>query len=318
MTRYGVPYQGSKNTIAEWVVGNLPPARLFIDLFAGGCAVTHAAILSGKYERFIANDLTAAPEVFKQACEGGFSGFATVPTRDEFGKSDDDAVRLLYSFGNDRRDYLWSRALEPVKVAASRMLSAPSLHERRMAYKVFLRELDAYLHARPQDATKLQGLEGLQRLERLQGLERREGLERLETSRLDYRRVGIPDTPGGVCVYADPPYRGTGHVGYEQVGRFDTEAFDRWLADVPCMVIVSEYTRPAGCVEIAARGKMVSMSAAGNTHRVERLYTQERYVDEYRRRMDGRPPSRETATTKQQRKPTSKERMADDGNSDIQ
>lgn len=40
--RYGLPYQGSKNKIAEWVISNLPKAEHFYDLFAGGCAVTHA------------------------------------------------------------------------------------------------------------------------------------------------------------------------------------------------------------------------------------------------------------------------------------
>ena len=301
--RYGIPYQGSKNTITEWVVDNLPSATLFIDLFAGGCAVTHAAMLSGKYQRFMANDLTEAPEIFKQAAQGEFKGLSTVLTREEFQQSDDDVLKLLYSFGNNRTDYLWSRELEPVKVAASRMLAAPSLHERRMAYRTFLREFDNYrrhtvaAHGkiegpqgserlnRMENLERLQGLQGLQGLEGLQGLQGLERLERLETSRLDYRRVGIPDVPGGVCVYADPPYRDTGQDGYAQAGTFDVEAFDRWLADIPCMVIVSEYTCPSGCVEITAREKTVTMSANQTGKRMERLFVQERYMDEYRQRM---------------------------------
>lgn len=57
MSRLGVPYQGSKNFIAQQIVDFLPRAETFVDLFAGGCAVTHAAILSGKFSNFIANDL---------------------------------------------------------------------------------------------------------------------------------------------------------------------------------------------------------------------------------------------------------------------
>ena len=49
MERYGIPYMGSKNLIAEWVVGNLPAGGTLYDLFAGGCAVTHRALLSGKF-----------------------------------------------------------------------------------------------------------------------------------------------------------------------------------------------------------------------------------------------------------------------------
>ena len=55
--RYGLPYKGSKNFIAKWVVENLPRSDYFVDLFFGGGAVTHAALLSGKYKHFIVNDI---------------------------------------------------------------------------------------------------------------------------------------------------------------------------------------------------------------------------------------------------------------------
>ena len=58
--RYGLPYKGSKNSIAEWIVDNLPSADVFVDLFFGGGAVTHRAMLTGKYKRFIINDIDAA------------------------------------------------------------------------------------------------------------------------------------------------------------------------------------------------------------------------------------------------------------------
>lgn len=55
--RYGLPYKGSKNAIAEWIIDNLPAAETFCDLFFGGGAVTHRAIISGKYKEFVANDI---------------------------------------------------------------------------------------------------------------------------------------------------------------------------------------------------------------------------------------------------------------------
>lgn len=42
---YGVPYQGSKNSIAEKIINIIPSAENFYDLFAGGCAITHCAML---------------------------------------------------------------------------------------------------------------------------------------------------------------------------------------------------------------------------------------------------------------------------------
>ena len=36
MARYGMPWQGSKSRIAEWVIDILPPSHTLVDLFAGG------------------------------------------------------------------------------------------------------------------------------------------------------------------------------------------------------------------------------------------------------------------------------------------
>lgn len=34
--RYGLPYKGSKNKIAKWIVDQLPEGEVFADLFFGG------------------------------------------------------------------------------------------------------------------------------------------------------------------------------------------------------------------------------------------------------------------------------------------
>ena len=46
--RFGVGYMGSKNKIVKALILQLPSAKYFVDLFAGGCAMTHGAMLSGK------------------------------------------------------------------------------------------------------------------------------------------------------------------------------------------------------------------------------------------------------------------------------
>ena len=283
--RYGIPYQGSKSRIAEWVVSQLPPADTLVDLFAGGCAITHAALLSGKYNHVIANDLTQGPNVFRDAINGEFDDMQGGITRDEFLASDDDAIKLLYSFGNNRNGYLWSPELESVKAPAERMLSAPSMHERRIAYKAFLRALKKYVDnngtkklAKSNGIGELQGLErlrwlqGLERLERLQGLEGLERLQGLEISNLDYRIVDVPED---AVVYADPPYRNTGHEAYAD---FSSTEFDEWLSVVPFPVYISEFTCPDGCVEIASKERRASMAAKTPTTVTERLFIQQRFV----------------------------------------
>lgn len=274
---YGVPYQGSKNSIAQWVVDNLPPAGVFVDLFAGGCAVTHAAMLSGKFARYIVNDLGDAPDVFLKAAHGGYADYDVVPTKDEFEATTDYATRLLYSFGNNCINYLWGSQDARVKVAASRMLLAPTLHERRMMYRHFVKCLeDVNITA---GLAQLQGLERLERLQRLRGLR---GMDRLERLRVDYRDVDLPED---ATIYADPPYRGTGCGGYAG-GSFDYHAFDAWLAECGRLVIVSEYTCPEGCVKIAGKEKLVTMSPTNNqTRKTEGLYVHESQLGNYLIRM---------------------------------
>lgn len=271
MERYGVPYQGSKSAIAKWIVDLLPPSHTLVDLFAGGCAVTHCAMLSGKWERFVVNDLTDAPTMFVDAIRGEYDGYCTIPDRDQFNqeKATDYALSVLNSFSNNGRSYLWSKELEPVKVHASRMLAMPSMHERRMEYKKFIHALSDYL--RGGDAVrKLTGsADGKDKSHGLQSLQSLENLERLQ---MDYREVPIER---GATVYADPPYRGTIPGAYAE---FDYREFDEWLASVDFPVYVSEYTCPDGCVEIARRDKNQTSAATCTKKVQERVFVQERFA----------------------------------------
>lgn len=52
-----MPYKGSKNKIAEKLIGVLPSAEYFVDLFGGGGAMSHCALLSGKYKHIIYNEI---------------------------------------------------------------------------------------------------------------------------------------------------------------------------------------------------------------------------------------------------------------------
>jgi hypothetical protein len=85
-------------------------------------------------------------------------------------------------------------------------------------------------------------------------------------------------------VYADPPYKGTNITGYKC--EFDYAAFEKWLNEVPFMVIVSEYNAPAGCVEIASIKKHSTLAQGnkGGTN-TEKLFVQERFYNEYLQKM---------------------------------
>ena len=118
--RYGLPYKGSKNKIADWVVEQLPPAGHFYDLFCGGCAVTHAAMAHGKYRYYHANDILAdVPQLFYDACNGKYRNERRWISREGFFalKDTDAHVRLCWSFGNNQQEYMYSREIEPWKKA---------------------------------------------------------------------------------------------------------------------------------------------------------------------------------------------------------
>ena len=120
---FGLPYMGSKNRIAKEliteIIWNEPNAQIFIDLFAGGCAMSHAALLSGKYKKVIANDINEMPKLFKDAILGKYRDEKRWISRDEFHKLKDTDmyVKSCWSFGNGGSNYLYGEHLEPYKKA---------------------------------------------------------------------------------------------------------------------------------------------------------------------------------------------------------
>lgn len=100
--------KGSKNNISEWIVDNLPPADTFVDLFFGGGAVTHRAMLTGKYKHFIVNDIDPRlPRLFLECVHGKYTAenHPEWITREEFNKRkcEDAYIGLVWSFGNNGR-----------------------------------------------------------------------------------------------------------------------------------------------------------------------------------------------------------------------
>lgn len=306
--KYGVPYKGSKNSIAKWVVEHLPPADTLVDVMAGGCAVTHAALLSGKYERVVANDISDAPRLFADAIHGKYRGWHHAPDRAEFhaNKATDPLIGLVWSFANNREDYLYGRRVEKVKHAAEQMILEPDWYGRLRLYRQFISTLAQYLsdidmtpgRALPgsrgfdehhSSCHGLRGLQSLEALSRLQGLEQLHRVREagkstgitgttLTVSQTDYRTLPISD--GDTILYVDPPYANTNCGSYTG---FDHNQFNDWLHTVEALTVVSEYTAPADCTLIASRSKQVRTANTKKT--CENLYVPTRQLDEYRERM---------------------------------
>lgn len=118
--KYGLPYKGSKNKLAERIVRLLPKRTHLVDLFCGGCAVSHAALLMGKYEHIHINDINwMCPTLFIDALNGKYNNENRWISREDFFrlKDTDPYVAVVWSFGNNLRDYLYSKEIEPLKKA---------------------------------------------------------------------------------------------------------------------------------------------------------------------------------------------------------
>ena len=118
---WGLPYMGSKNSIAKDIVNALPSGERLVDLFAGGCAITDYALKNtNKFSRFLVNDLNGwSPQMYVKALSGGFKDEERWISRQDFFRLKDTEpyVKLCFSFGNNLKSYMYSTELEPYKRA---------------------------------------------------------------------------------------------------------------------------------------------------------------------------------------------------------
>ena len=303
--QYGLPYKGSKTKIADAIIEHLPPAKVLYDLFAGGCAITHAAILSGKWKKIVANDIKPYPALFRDAALGKYQNEYKWVSREEFFASDDPFDKLIFSFGNDCRTYIYGADIEPWKKALhyavcfhdyepmlklsgkdlSPIDSCKTMYQRRIrAYQllggkhgwwegkgVHLENLERL--ERLQNLISLERLQNLERLERLQNLERLErlqNLDRLEVRQGNYFDIEIdPDS----VIYLDPPYANTNGYGTKHKSDFDSERLYDWIEAQSVPVYISEYDMPRDRFECIYETKVNSLINADRpTVATERLF----------------------------------------------
>ena len=118
---FGLPYKGSKSSIAKDIIGVLPGGNRLVDLFCGGCSVTDYAMKkTDKFNRFLINDIDGRnPRTYMKALNGGFRNEDRWISRQDFFKikETDDYARLCFSFGNNGKTYMYGPQIEPYKRA---------------------------------------------------------------------------------------------------------------------------------------------------------------------------------------------------------
>lgn len=326
--RYGVSYQGSKNKIAAEVVYNIPSAPLLIDMFAGGGAITHAALLSQRFSSILANDYDCgALQLFYRASHGLIDFEEERKrwvSREDFKrlKDTDPIVRYHWSFSNNGKTYLYSKEIEPYKRAYHfarncndrtewNAIGLDKVEPTRLSIRDHAEEIkDNYIrwwlkhncYEGDSEALKLrmslesleslQSLQSLQSLERLQRLQSLQSLQSLTISKADYKDIFVSEPT--TVIYCDPPYINTS--GYEDAIResgFNHAEFYDWCEAQKGLVVLSEYTAPADrftCVW--SKEKIVLTGGAKfQSTKVERLFVVKGHEDDYWDLMEAHKPS---------------------------
>ena len=116
----GLPYKGGKSKLAERIVSIFPHAEHLYDLFSGGCAIAHCALLKNKFPHVHINDINPMmPQAFVKALQGGFDDEDRWISREDFFKlkDTDPYVAICFSFGNDLKTYCYGKDIEETKKA---------------------------------------------------------------------------------------------------------------------------------------------------------------------------------------------------------
>lgn len=234
---WGVPYKGSKSQIVDRLIEAIPYKGVdnFYDLFAGGCAVTHKMLLEGRYKHCYANDIDGrALRLFRDGIDGKYALETRWVSREDFYKlkDTDPYISCCWSFGNNQRDYLYSKAIEPYKkachyaiiygdfsllsglypdvseVCKEALRKIEGWHERRIKFRSAIRE--CLKSCSKGSFASLYTSCDADRLESLESLERLQSFQSFQSYEVDYREVGIQ--PNSV-IYADIPYFSTNAYG---------------------------------------------------------------------------------------------------------
>lgn len=290
----GLPYKGSKNTIANQIVAQFPRAHSFLDACCGGGAVLEAAYLSGKFDRVDGIDIdegiiTLLNAVFRDFGKIDYEHKQLV-TAERYKEAvqtratlEDAVDRFIASFGFNGYDYQWGEKRRHLKYLVHQSMTLPTLDERRTAFHSFIRDLiksgktdgsrwsielsEIKNLGHTEQATNLCRL---QKVEQTMFLAARDNRTELRISRksmfdIDYEPYDV--------IYFDPPYVDT--KGYDKA-KFDFDRFHALidgLVDSGKAVYVSEYKAPTSkFVEVLAVEKQMSQCDTMTKIVTERLF----------------------------------------------
>lgn len=281
---YGLPYKGSKNTIAERIIEQLPSGEHFVDCCCGGGAILQAAVLSGKYKTVTGYDINKAIVGLVEATMVVFGQIdyesVRLVTKEEFyARRDrnetllDWLSRYIASFGFNGMEYMWGENRIKLKYLMQQAISAGSVEERRCALRDFMVSITK---DRPSD----EDFKNLCHIEQATNLKRFREVEETMKARKTKTKLRVVcgsmyDIPFEKydVIYFDPPYEGTKGYQNKQFSGIMFRALLSALQQAGKSVFVSEYNCPCdGYTEVWNASKRMTQDAYKNTNVTERLF----------------------------------------------
>lgn len=305
--RYGLSYMGSKNSIAQEIINLLPPRENLYDLFCGGCAITHCAIVNNKFKHYYINDIQPKQAQFFLDCVNGkYRNETRWISRDMFMENykTDPYISCIWSFGNKGYTYIYGRDIEPFKKALHYAIvfndysllkelgydipnfsDIKDLSKRRKTickyFKDKYKDIAIMKHLEMQSLERLERLQSLERLERLESLDKINCIsDKITASCLDYSQVEIK--PNSV-IYCDIPYENTSnYLSTKDKSRssrtkstFDYDKFYEWACNQKELVVISSYEikdNKFTCVWEREKVVLFNQCKGNRKAAVERLY----------------------------------------------
>lgn len=272
--RYGLPYKGSKNKIADKIVDFLPNADTLYDLFGGGASITHCASLSGKYKNIHYNDYDEMTyEYVKNAIDKKAYDKSVWISREDFNrlKKSDGFIKYMWSFGNNGIDYLYGYDIEDF--------------EHRLHEYLFFNDKSVF-ESKPKPLFEINDVQSRYEYakkvldKRLVSYERMKAYDdfcdsinssqaNITLSNDDYATIPIS---ANSVVYCDIPYINTRCSQYKS--EFDHKRFYDWALSLNVPIFISEYTMPNDFECVAEIEKFCSINTSDKREKTsEKIFT---------------------------------------------
>lgn len=250
----GLPYVGSKKKISKKIIEILKQnfdieVKVVYDVFGGGGAITCECLINEIPVVYNDHDLSVG-KMFKKAlnCDREYIK-SLVVSREEFfsirdkqDKTTTDELKLLVnSFGNNRKDYIYSKEISDSKYSlAKEILKSIDNDFNYKKNKVYLDFING---------ENISSLVKEDKFKRMQQIHNIQQLNRVSTTKQKYlkamknRDYNYFSNIKNQILYLDPPYENTDISVYKDHNQFNHNDFYNWVVDMSKsnIVLLSSY-----------------------------------------------------------------------------